>query len=188
MLVRSHPLLISIASDIAILWILYPLSIPALDPWKLIGYFEQISQSGFRDPLKLLTVNTQSTISKLKRSSYDFFVWLLRLHFTWMIFYSLGADTQTYTNTHADIHMKVIRLFTCSLYNVCWTLGWKQCTKHTASTIEGSSYHIYKLTFLNVQTDSHRHTDAIHIHYIMWSRSDFYSSVSMYFICWHSLL
>ena len=45
-----------------ILCIAHPLSVTAMDSLNLIGYFEYISQSDFRDLFLLLTTDAQSTI------------------------------------------------------------------------------------------------------------------------------
>ena len=51
--------------DRAILWIAHPLSVTEIHNRNLIGYFEQISQSDFKDLFLLLTTDVQSAISKI---------------------------------------------------------------------------------------------------------------------------
>ena len=46
-----------------LLWIAHPLSVTGIRRCNLIGYFEQISQSDFKDLFLLLTTDVQSAIT-----------------------------------------------------------------------------------------------------------------------------
>ena len=48
--------------NLLVLWIAHPLSVTEIHNRNLIGYFEQISQSDFKDLFLLLTTDVQSAI------------------------------------------------------------------------------------------------------------------------------